>query len=183
MQFLIFVVGLLIYIICPRYIQYVLMVVNFFVPDAVPFLDEIIMFASFYYKVDKANKKSMGNWHITDDEFKIKCSCGSQDSKLESELKPMPVFWFFLMMPIVIKLFSTGHKYWAVFFLLGSINAVIEDVKRKNNCETVYVDQAFDLYEPTTEEEKKYERGHCFYQCNKCHAHYKFIQVLRADNS
>ena len=47
------VIAALVYICLPWYIQSAVWLVNLFIPDPVPFLDEIIMFVPIAYKIKR----------------------------------------------------------------------------------------------------------------------------------
>lgn len=40
-----YVIILIVYLFCPKYLQLVMLVVNLFIPDPLPFLDEALMVA------------------------------------------------------------------------------------------------------------------------------------------
>lgn len=40
-----YVIALIVYFVCPKYIQIIMLIANLFLPDAVPVLDELIMVA------------------------------------------------------------------------------------------------------------------------------------------
>ena len=46
-----YIIGVLFYCGLPWYLQFVVLLFNTFIPDPVPYLDEIIMYASFVKKV------------------------------------------------------------------------------------------------------------------------------------
>lgn len=48
---LFFIIGLVIYCVCPLPVQLVAFMINFFLPDSVPFVDEFIMACSSIKKV------------------------------------------------------------------------------------------------------------------------------------
>ena len=50
------IIFLLIYVCCPWYIQFSLMILNIFIPDPIPLLDEVIMVVSTYSKISKSIK-------------------------------------------------------------------------------------------------------------------------------
>ena len=50
------IIFLLIYVCCPWYIQLLLMILNIFIPDPIPILDEVIMVVSTYIKISKSIK-------------------------------------------------------------------------------------------------------------------------------
>ena len=50
------IIFLLIYVCCPWYIQFLLMILNIFIPDPIPLLDEVIMVVSTYSKISKSIK-------------------------------------------------------------------------------------------------------------------------------
>lgn len=41
----VYAVALIVYLICPKYLKLVLLLINMFIPDAVPVVDELIMVA------------------------------------------------------------------------------------------------------------------------------------------
>lgn len=47
------VIAALLYICLPWYVQSVIWLVNIFIPDSVPFFDELIMFVPIAYKIKK----------------------------------------------------------------------------------------------------------------------------------
>ena len=48
---ILYIVGILVYLCLPLYLQIIFIIVNTFVNDPIPFLDEIIMYASFIKKL------------------------------------------------------------------------------------------------------------------------------------
>ena len=50
---IVFIIGLAIYCICPLPVQLIALVINVFVPDSVPFIDEFIMCCSTIGKIRK----------------------------------------------------------------------------------------------------------------------------------
>lgn len=47
MIILAYIVVLIGYFCCPKYLQLIIMIINFFLPDPLPFIDEVIMVAGF----------------------------------------------------------------------------------------------------------------------------------------
>lgn len=52
MIYLIYAVVLLVYWVCPKRIQVVMLLINLFVPDAIPVVDELIMVAGLLKSSD-----------------------------------------------------------------------------------------------------------------------------------
>ena len=47
MIFIVYGVLLLVYWVCPKYIKIAAMILNFLIPDPIPYIDEIVMVAGF----------------------------------------------------------------------------------------------------------------------------------------
>ena len=45
MIYIIYIVVLIVYWFCPKYLQIIIMLANLFIPDSIPMIDEIIMVA------------------------------------------------------------------------------------------------------------------------------------------
>lgn len=169
MKILIIGIGLIIYCICPWYLQYVALFINVVIPDTVPYLDEIIMFGSFFYKylkysIDPEIKKGIAGELDTKE---IVCWCSKCKIMTTQENTDMPsAIVYIVSIPFIVKALLTNHPFLAIWCIIAAILSFFEDRKRKKEMVEISTNRDFSLLPQDRPILRGYKVG--YYECSIC---------------